>query len=63
MSDEEDFQFWEADESDGYCSVCEHTYLSWCCQECPCREEPMPEKPFDCKHCSAKIVKVGGIQK
>ena len=48
---EKEFEYLEADESDDYCSVCEHTWLSWCCQECPCRDAPMPEKPFPCKNC------------
>lgn len=50
---EEEFEFQEH-ESDDYCSICEHTWLSSCCQECPLREEPMPEKPFVCKNCSLK---------
>lgn len=31
------------------CCFCEHTYLSYCCQECPARTELMPENPQECR--------------
>ena len=44
------------------CVFCEHTYLSYCCQECPSREEPMPEHPSECKHCKLQKLADAFIQ-
>lgn len=31
------------------CCFCEHDYLSYCCLECPARDEAMPQKPKVCR--------------
>lgn len=42
-------EIWEDEDGFPECCFCGHTYLSYCCQECPSRDEPMPENPQKCK--------------
>lgn len=66
MSEVNLWEYYDVDGSEQYeeddfsqCCFCEHTYLSYCCAECPCRDEPMPEYPLECAYCKSKRLSEG----